>query len=134
MNGKNGMSGIPRTDPKVLALIRKTVEPCPLCGGNAAGHRYFEIASAVHNSTEDQYLEKLIRAGVWKDAEQFQVANALKDIRVWRAVRCGKRISIIPVVLTFEIWSDDFSLEVLSLGAEQTQSLEEFVGGRWQNL
>jgi hypothetical protein len=123
-----------KPDRKTLDAIRKTTGQCPFCGRDAMGHSYYDIASAEVGSSDDQALERLVRVGSWSEAAQFQVANLEKDIRVWRALLCHDQVAIMPVILTFEVWSDDFRGEPIKLSADQSGSLVSFIEERWKAL
>lgn len=115
----------------------KTFKRCPLCAqGSTKGHLLKDIASSSQvSSQEDRQLEELVRGRKWEEASAYQHANAPNDIRTWTAIKCQTgRISIVPVILTIELWDDDIPGEPIVLSEAESVELDRFVAERWEAL
>lgn len=92
-----------KTSPVVLA------RRCSVCGEPLAEHEQRDIASAEIGTEDDERLTALIAADGWVDARRYQAANAVRDIRVWRIIRCRDgRVGVVALVMPIEMWSDDY--------------------------
>jgi hypothetical protein len=124
---------------KVRRMMAALLGPCPACGQATAGHSYVGIASVEAGSNADRELQELMDSAKWAEALQYQAANLPKDVRSWFAVRCSVRCSsgriwVVPVLQTFEMWSDDIRGEPRLLDAAEVASLERLVGDPWEAL
>jgi len=115
--------------------IRRSVGRCPICGRDLDRHFYWDIGSAAVASEKERNLQKLIESRRWAEANTYHHANFLGDLRAWRAVLCpGGGIAVLPVLLAFEIWSDDSSGAPVVLDEAESGQLQRFVGDRWTPL
>jgi hypothetical protein len=82
---------------------------CSACSESLAEHEQLDIASAEVGTEDDKRLTAFVRAHEWRDARQYQSANAVTDIRVWRMIRCRNgRASVVALVMPIETWSDNY--------------------------
>lgn len=104
---------------------------CP-CGRRLRDHPIQDIASAVVNSPEDSQLDSLVSESHWEEAHRYQAWNATADIRAWRVLLCESGcLRLMPVIMTFEIWSDDEYGELRLVPCEHAQCLRDLVGEDW---
>jgi hypothetical protein len=103
---------------------------CLCCFMSLDGRASWDIGSAVLGSIDEARLNEAVKGERWKDASQFQAANANADIRVWRAFFCGDKALVYPMVSRFEIWEDDDYEEPIIVRAGQAlRALKQLEGG-----
>jgi hypothetical protein len=97
------------TDPSTPRSVNFAYAQAMLTGVTSGGMTYgtFDVGSAILGSLEEAQLNEAVSSGQWRSASRFQAANALADLRVWRAFSCGSEAVIVPVVLKIELWEDD---------------------------
>lgn len=126
-----------RRDPsqQLREALRRPIGQCPVCQGELEGHLYWDIGSAEVGSNGEKKLGEVIAAGLWADAVQYQQANALQDILVWRAVKCVRGgVSLFPIILSFEIWAEDKAGAPIVLNEAESAQLTSLAGDRWRPL
>lgn len=115
------------------AAARKPVGKCPACQEPLDGHFYSDLASVEVGSAEADTVSGFVRDARWADAAHYQAANAQADIRVWRAIRCPTQgVALVPLLLGFEIWTDDLPEPAEPLSSAAGESLLAYVGDRWR--
>lgn len=115
--------------------LRQPITSCPVCSNTLQDHMYWDIASAEVGSEAEAATRSAIERRDWQKAAEYQRANALQDIRAWRAVKCTTgRISIVPVILTFEIWDHDRADAPIILDQRESDNLAAFAGDRWKPI
>jgi hypothetical protein len=120
---------------RLQEAIRKSVRQCAVCVYSLDNHYYWDIGSAVVGSQEENELTREVEGHNWMDASSYQNANAVRDVRVWRATRCPvRRIAIFPVLLAFDIWDEDETGLPVVLNTAESERLMAFVGHRWKAL
>jgi hypothetical protein len=116
-------------------IPRGPIHFCPVCDRGLDAHHYSDIASVEVGADTETTLAKMLDKRDWSAAAEYQRANALQDIRVWRAVRCSTgRVSIFPVILAFDVWTEDKAEAPIVLDSLESAQLNHFVGNRWKPL
>lgn len=111
---------------------RETVvdtKACPACGELLETHPQVDIASAPIGSKEEERLRQLIAEGSWPESRAYHAANADKDIRAWRMIRCRDgRIGVVSLVMPIEMWSNDYYEELRFLSDSERDALTATLG------
>lgn len=124
-----------RKQKQLQDAIRKSVGRCEICSGDLDDHYYLDIGSATIGSPQEKNLAKEVESYNWTEASSYQNANALQDVRVWRAIRCpAGRVAVFPVVLAYDIWDEDETDRPIVLNEAESERFMTIVGNRWKPL
>jgi hypothetical protein len=116
-------------------IARSVFRSCVACGGDLSGHSFWRLASAIIDSEDrGDELATLIKDRQWNRAVQFQDWRGDRNEREYYAIRCPNRteISLVTIVSTADMWSDDYVESTEVLDPESSRALADLVGDRWQ--
>ena len=115
---------------------RELFESCRACGRTLDSHSWWRLASTVlgEDSHSASKLAALIAARDWGRAALVQEWEGGRDEREYYLVRCPdtKKIALVTVVSTAEMWSDDYVEASEVLGEQDSISLSAIAGDGWK--
>jgi hypothetical protein len=119
------------------AILRKTLNDCPVCGEDLKGHLYCQAATvrADDPASRDGAMHAAAR-GEWQRLVAFQQWNSEADIIEFGAVVCNRRgeVGLVTILYTAEMWSDDRLIDRRLLSSAEGQELRKLVDDRCQLL